>query len=143
MLLLQENFSEIILSCIDENRMEFVNSGAKSYCLLVRALERSFTHSLKENAFQSHTENPSAKCHTLHQMNLCNNLNLIMSELFQELITSSKDTSLEIPNVNDNKILKLPELPELSNGSLLENYITLENRFTNICNYLSALLRYA
>lgn len=127
---------------MDENRKELVNSGAKSYCLLVRALERSFHHSSKDNANRSNTENYSAKCHTLHQMNLCNNLNIIMGELFQELITSAKDLSFELPSVNDNKILKLPELPELTSGSLLENYIKLENRFTNICNYLSALLRY-
>lgn len=117
-----------------------VNSGAKSYSLLVRALERSFAHSSKDNP--NKFENHSATCHTLHQTNLYYNLNLIMSELFQDLVTSAKDISLELQSSNDTKILKLPDLPEISTGSLLENYIMLENRFTNICTYLSTLLRY-
>ncbi|KAJ8667807.1 hypothetical protein QAD02_009470 [Eretmocerus hayati] len=133
----QASYSSIILSCIDIGDQDFVTAGAKCYSLLVRALEKSFVHSSKENS-SIISDNSSASCHISHQIDLCNNLSKILDELFQEYITEVCETFYELKSTTNIHSLKLEKI---SCEDLLEYYTDMSDRFVNICTYLALLLK--
>ncbi|XP_058807016.1 proline-, glutamic acid- and leucine-rich protein 1-like [Phymastichus coffea] len=134
---LQGHYNKIITACIDDINDDIIITGAKCYTLLVRALERSFNN-LPKNEPIIFPDNVFASCHVSHQIDLCHNLCMLMDELFQDLIS----VSVEFPNVtqNNTKIINL-ELSELSRHNLIDYFRAAQNRFTNICIYLSTLLK--
>jgi hypothetical protein len=101
-------------------------------------MERTFHHLLK-NQSAIVLDNNSASCHIFYQIHLCNNLYIIMHELFQDLITASS----ELPyNLQNNENMHILRLSKISCTDILEYYTAVENRFVNICIYLSTLLKY-
>lgn len=104
----------------------------------MRALERSFVHSSKSTSI-IFPGNVPASCHVSHQIDLGNNLCSLLDELFQDLVS----VNVDLPDVanNDTKIISL-ELNDLSRHDLIGYYRSAQNRFTNICIYLSTLLKY-
>ena len=105
--------------------------------MLVRALERSFAHSAKNNPVLS--DNNSARCHVSHQVNLCQNLCAILDELFQDLVTANSEVLYELQDQTNVHKLQLPDIPS---HDILEYYTATEKRFTNISTYLSMLLKF-
>lgn len=109
----------MILQQIDSTDDNLVNASAKCYVLFSKATERSF---------KSTEATPMYTRLIYNEMLLCNNLNAIMDQLFHELIElKKKDTKkdlLELPYITDRE------------------YNKQEKRFSNLCIYLSSMLRY-
>lgn len=112
-------------------------SGAKCYSLLVRAVERLFLQSSKDS-FLIFPDKSSANCHVYHQLNLCHDLSTIMDVLFQDLVTISADLPHEWQQTKAFNKLQLPKIPC---HDIIQYYIDIENRFTNVCIYLATLLK--
>ncbi|XP_011501446.1 PREDICTED: proline-, glutamic acid- and leucine-rich protein 1-like [Ceratosolen solmsi marchali] len=134
---LQAFLNPIISSCIDDDKNNLVISGAKCYSLLVRAIERIFLN-VSKNSYAVAHDNNSASCHIFYQINLCNNLHIIMNELFQDLITVNFELPYDLQNT---EYMHIIQLSKISCTDILEYYMRTENRFTNICIYLSTLLK--
>ena len=120
-LILQVSIKKIILLQIDSSQENLVNSSAKCFAFLVKATERSFKPPpLKPNYTNT----------TYHHALICNNLHVIMDELFSDLI--------ELENVS---IWDKLELPGISQENVVQFYFTQKQRFLNLCTYLSFMLR--
>lgn len=107
---------------MDSKQEHLVNASARCYILLVKATERSFEPPPSKSMYNITTYN---------EVLLCNNLHVIMDELFSELI--------ELKSVD---IWDHLELPSISDKSPMQYYKEQKQRFTNICIYLSSMLRY-
>ncbi|CAD1474384.1 unnamed protein product, partial [Heterotrigona itama] len=117
----QVSIKKIILLQVDSSQENLVNSSAKCFTFLVKATERSFKPPpLKPNYTNT----------TYHHALICNNLHVIMDELFSDLI--------ELENVS---IWDKLELPSISQENIVQFYFTQKQRFLNLCTYLSFMLR--
>ncbi|KAL6263681.1 hypothetical protein P5V15_003770 [Pogonomyrmex californicus] len=117
----QKQIRKMILLQIDSMQENMVNASARCYLLLSKVTERSFKLP------------PSKSMYTVltySEVLLCNNLHTIMDELFSELV------ELESVDIWD----KL-ELPDISNKDIVQYYNGQRQRFSNLCTYLSIMLR--
>lgn len=114
----------MILLQIDSMQENLVNASAKCYVLLSKATERSFKPPPSKSVYTAITYNEAL---------LCNNLHIIMDELYVE----ERWTPVEDVDIWD----KL-ELPSISNRDTIQYYNRQKQRFTNLCVYLSSMLRY-
>lgn len=112
----------MILLQIDSKQENLVNASARCYVLLSKATERSFKPPPSKSMYTATTYNEAL---------LCNNLHAIMDELFSGLI------ELESVDIWDQL-----ELPSISNRDTIQYYKGQKQRFTNLCIYLSSMLRY-
>ncbi|KAL2722644.1 hypothetical protein V1478_009507 [Vespula squamosa] len=112
---------KMILLQVDASQANLAEGGAKCFALLVRATERTF-------------KPPPTKlfytCWTYNQALICNSLHDIMDSLFSNL--------LEIESVD---IWDKLELSSISEENIVEYYSKQKQRFTNLCLYLSTMLR--
>lgn len=106
----------MILLQIDSTDDNLVNASAKCYVLFSKATERSF-------------KSPEAIYTRLiyNEILLCNSLHAIMNQLFCELI--------ELKSIDIQDQLKLPYISD-------KDYNKKKQRFSNLCIYLSSMLRY-
>ncbi|XP_076752648.1 proline-, glutamic acid- and leucine-rich protein 1 [Xylocopa sonorina] len=116
----QASIKKIILSQIDSSQENLVNASAKCYALLAKATERSF---------KPPTSKPNYTSWTYNQALICNNLHVIMDDLFSSLI--------ELENVDTWDKLELPDIPE---ENIIQFYFKQKQRFLNLCSYLSCIL---
>jgi len=112
----------MILLQIDSMQENLVNASARCYILLSKATERSFKPPPSKSIYTATTYN---------EVLLCNNLHAIMDELFSGL--------MELESVD---IWDQLELPPISNKDAVQYYNGQKHRFTNLCIYLSSMLRY-
>ncbi|KAG5312499.1 PELP1 protein, partial [Acromyrmex insinuator] len=117
----QEVIRKMILLQIDSMQENLVNASARCYILLSKATERSFKPPPSKSIYTATTYN---------EVLLCNNLHAIMDELFSGL--------MELENVD---IWDQLELPPISNKNAIQYYNGQKQRFTNLCIYLSSMLR--
>ncbi|XP_018356977.1 PREDICTED: uncharacterized protein LOC108757111 [Trachymyrmex septentrionalis] len=117
----QELIRKMILLQIDSTQENLVNASAKCYILLSKATERSFKPPPSKSIYTATTYN---------EVLLCNNLHTIMDELFSGL--------MELESVD---IWAQLELPPISNKDAVQYYNGQKQRFTNLCIYLSSILR--
>ncbi|XP_043671486.1 proline-, glutamic acid- and leucine-rich protein 1-like [Vespula pensylvanica] len=112
---------KMIFLQVDASQANLAEAGAKCFALLVRATERNF-------------KPPPTKlfytCWTCNQALICNSLHDIMDSLFSNL--------LEIESVD---IWDKLELSSISEENIVEYYSKQKQRFTNLCLYLSTMLR--
>ncbi|KAI4494479.1 hypothetical protein M0802_008971 [Mischocyttarus mexicanus] len=117
---LQGLIRKMIFHQIDASKCNLVNAGAKCFALLIKTTERSF-------------KPPSTKsyytCWTYNQALICNSLHDIMDSLFSSI--------LETESID---ILDKLELPGISEENIFEYYSNQQQRFSNLCIYLSAML---
>ncbi|XP_012539856.1 uncharacterized protein LOC105838674 [Monomorium pharaonis] len=118
---LQELIKKMILLQIDSTQENLVNASAKCYVLLSKATERSFKPPPSKSIYTATTYN---------EVLLCNNLHTIMDELFSGLI--------ELESIDIWDQLKLPLI---SDNDVRQYYNGQKQRFTNLCIYLSSMLR--
>lgn len=111
---------KMILLQIDSTDDNLVNASAKCYVLFSKATERSFKSS-----------EAASICTRLlyNEMLLCNSLHAILNKLFYEV--------LELESVNIQDQLELPYIADN-----IHNYNKQKQRFSNLCIYLSSMLRY-
>ncbi|XP_011639872.1 proline-, glutamic acid- and leucine-rich protein 1-like [Pogonomyrmex barbatus] len=117
----QKQIRKMILLQIDSMQENMVNASARCYLLLSKVTERSFKLP------------PSKSMYTVltySEVLLCNNLHTIMDELFSELV--------ELESVD---IWGKLELPDISNKDIVQYYNGQRQRFSNLCTYLSIMLR--
>lgn len=112
----------MILLQIDSKQENLVKASARCNVLLCKAMERSFKPPPSKSVYTATTYNEAL---------LCNNLHVIMDELFSELI------ELERVDIWDQL-----ELPPISNKDVMQYYNGQKQRFINVCIYLSLMLRY-
>jgi len=112
----------MILLQIDSVQENLVNAGARCYVLLSKATERSFKPPPFKSIYTATTYN---------EVLLCNNLYVIMDELFSGLI------ELKSADIWDRL-----ELSPISDKDVVRYYNDQKQRFTNLCIYLSSMLRY-
>ncbi|XP_072763529.1 proline-, glutamic acid- and leucine-rich protein 1 [Anoplolepis gracilipes] len=108
---------KMILLQIDSTDNNLVNASAKCYVLFSKATERSFKSPEATSIYNRLIYN---------EMLLCNNLHAIMNQLFCELI--------ELKSVDVQDQLELPYITG-------KNYNKQKQRFSNLCVYLSSMLR--
>ncbi|KAI4479853.1 hypothetical protein M0804_010592 [Polistes exclamans] len=117
---LQTLIRKMIFLQIDASKSNLVNAGAKCFALLTRTTERSF-------------KPPPTKlyytCWTYNQALICNSLHDIMDSFFSDL--------LETESVDIWDKLKLSSISE---ENIFEYYSKQQQRFSNLCVYLSAML---
>lgn len=118
---LQESIREMILLQVDSAQKNLVNASAKCYVLLSKATQRSFKPPPTKLIYTRWTYNEAL---------LCNNLHVIMDELFSGLI------ELESIKISDQLTL-----PLISEENVIEYYNEQQQRFSNLCIYLSSMLR--
>ncbi|XP_012061581.1 PREDICTED: uncharacterized protein LOC105624840 [Atta cephalotes] len=116
----QELIRKMILLQIDSMQENLVNASARCYILLSKATERSFKPPPSKSIYTATTYN---------EVLLCNNLHVIMDELFSGL--------MELESVD---IWDQLELPPISNKDAVQYYNGQKQRFTNLCIYLSSML---
>ncbi|XP_070148969.1 proline-, glutamic acid- and leucine-rich protein 1 [Polyergus mexicanus] len=110
---------KMILLQIDSTDDNLVNASAKCYVLLSKATERSFKSSEPTFIYTRLIYN---------EMLLCNSLHVIMNKLFYQLLELESidiQNQLELPYITDN----------------IHNYNKQKQRFSNLCIYLSSMLR--
>lgn len=110
----------MILLQIDSTDDNLVNASAKCYVLLSKATERSFKSSEPTFIYTRLIYN---------EMLLCNSLHVILNKLFYKLLELESidiQNQLELPHITDN----------------IHNYNKQKQRFSNLCVYLSSMLRY-
>lgn len=112
----------MILLQIDSTQENLVNASARCYVLLSKATERSFKPPLSKPIYDVVTYNEAL---------LCNNLHVIMNELFSGLI-----------ELNSIDIWDHLELSCIPCKKPIQHYKEQKQRFINICIYLSSMLRY-
>ncbi|XP_047353805.1 proline-, glutamic acid- and leucine-rich protein 1-like [Vespa velutina] len=112
---------KMILLQVDASQANLAEAGAKCFALLVRATERTF---------KPPQTKPFYTCWTYNQALICNSLHDIMDNLFSNL--------LEIESVD---IWDKLELSSISEENIVEYYSKQKQRFTNLCIYLSTMLR--
>ncbi|XP_020283438.1 proline-, glutamic acid- and leucine-rich protein 1-like [Pseudomyrmex gracilis] len=117
----QESIREMILLQIDSAQKNLVNASAKCYVLLSKATQRSFKPPPTKLTYTGWIYNEAL---------LCNNLHVIMDELFSGLI--------ELESI---KISDQITLPPISEENVIEYYNKQQQRFSNLCIYLSSMLR--
>lgn len=117
----QELIKKMILLEIDSTDENLVNASAKCYVLFSKATERSFKSPEATSTYTRLIYN---------EMLLCNSLHAIMDELFCELI--------ELENVEIGDHL---ELLSITDKNIVQNYNKQKQRFSNLCIYLSIMLR--
>ncbi|XP_043496201.1 uncharacterized protein LOC122520212 isoform X2 [Polistes fuscatus] len=119
---LQTLIRKMIFIQIDASKSNLVNAGAKCFALLTRTTERSF-------------KPPQTKlyytCWTYNQALICNSLHDIMDSFFSDL--------LETESVDIWDKLKLSSISE---ENIFEYYSKQQQRFSNLCVYLSAMLQF-
>ncbi|XP_063975236.1 proline-, glutamic acid- and leucine-rich protein 1-like [Diachasmimorpha longicaudata] len=118
---LQSTIQELIIPLIDSKHRNLVQAGANCFTLLAKATERSF---------KPPGEFPDYTCIAHQQALISHNLHTILDELFTgviELNTTDTWGSLDLPN--------------LSQGNVVEYYQNVERRFQNLCVYLATTLR--
>lgn len=108
----------MILLQIDSTDDNLVNASAKCYVLFSKATERSFKPSKATPTYTKLIYN---------EMLLCNSLHAIMDKLFCGLI--------ELKSIDIQDQLELPYISD-------KNYNKQKQRFSNLCIYLSSMLRY-
>ncbi|XP_012231331.2 proline-, glutamic acid- and leucine-rich protein 1 [Linepithema humile] len=118
----QELIKKMILLQIDSTQENLVNASAKCYVLLSKATERSFNPPPTKSTYTAWLYNEAL---------LCNNLHTIMDTLFSEL--------LELESVVVWDQLALPTILEQDNT--IQYYNKQKQRFSNLCTYLSSMLR--
>lgn len=107
---------------IDSTQENLVHASAKCYVLLSKATERLFNPPPTRSTYTGWLYNEAL---------LCNNLHTIMDELFSEL--------LELESV---VIWDKLELPTIAKEDVIKYYNKQKQRFSNLCIYLSSMLRY-
>ncbi|XP_029661853.1 proline-, glutamic acid- and leucine-rich protein 1-like, partial [Formica exsecta] len=115
----QELIQKMILLQIDSTDDNLVNASAKCYVLLSKATERSFKPSEPTFIYTRLIYN---------EMLLCNSLHVILNKLFYQLLELESidiQNQLELPHITDN----------------IHNYNKQKQRFSNLCVYLSSMLR--
>lgn len=117
----QDLIKKMILLQIDSTDESLVNASAKCYVLFSKVTERSFKSSEATSTYTRLICN---------EMLLCNSLHAIMDELFSELI--------ELENVDIGDQL---ELLSITDKNIVQNYNKQKQRFSNLCIYLSTMLR--
>lgn len=113
----------MILLQIDSTNENLINASAKCYVLFSKAIERSFKSPEATSTYRYRL--------IYDEMLLCNSLHAIMDELFCELI------ELESVDIRDQL-----ELPSITDRNIVQNYNKQKQRFSNLCIYLSTMLRY-
>ncbi|XP_043257739.1 proline-, glutamic acid- and leucine-rich protein 1-like [Colletes gigas] len=117
----QTSIRKTILLQIDSTQENLVHASAKCYALLAKATERSFKPPVSK---------PTYTNWLYHHALICNSLHTIMDELFSSLI--------ELENIN---IWDKLELPNISEENIIQFYFKQQQRFLNLCSYLSCMLR--
>lgn len=120
-MLLQVSIKKMILLQIDSAQENLVHASAKCHILLSRAMERSFKPPAERSVYTRWMYDEAL---------LCNSLHAIMDTLFLELV------ELESVDVWDQ--LKLPSISE---KDTVQYYNEHKRRFSNLCIYLSCMLR--
>jgi len=110
-----------LLIQIDSAQEDLANASAKCYILLSKVMERSFKPLPDKSLYTAWTYNEVLLCNTLHA---------IMNTLFSGLI--------ELEHVD---IWDQLELLPISENNIVEYYNGQKQRFSNLCIYLSSMLR--